>query len=100
LEWGPQIEKLEALEESGVQVKALDDKPNITGLEFYFGAYCDLQSDRQIGMDIGPIPWTSVVRWCRLHGIHDIDDIDTINRYLRAMERAEYSFRERKRGDK
>jgi hypothetical protein len=30
-------------------------------------AWVDLQADRQIGMEVGAIPWTAVAAWCEFH---------------------------------
>ena len=34
------------------------------GLELYFSAFMDLNSSRQMGMGIGPIPWVVVWDYC------------------------------------
>jgi hypothetical protein len=38
-------------------------------------------------MTVGPIPWSSIIKWCQLNDIHDINEIDTFVRYIRALER-------------
>lgn len=99
MEWGDHLEHLLALHETGVKVKALENRPVLLpGLQFYVDGFRELQSDRRVeGFGLGPIPWSSIVNWCRLHGIHDISDIDTTVRYFRAMENAEYTQREKKK---
>lgn len=37
-------------------------------------------------MTVGPIPWSSIVKWGELHGL-DIDDIAVLEHHIRAMER-------------
>jgi len=40
------------------------NKPELkSGLELYWKAFQDLSSDRDIGMGIGPIPWSSIHAW-------------------------------------
>src|SRR5690606_27200047 len=38
------------------------------GLEVFLEAFWDLSTCRQIGMGLGPIPWTSVQEYCRING--------------------------------
>jgi len=71
-------------------VKGRNKPPELLyGLQIYFDAFSDLQSERSVGMALGPIPWYSIVKWCELHGIYDPDNIDTFSRYLRAMEKVQ-----------
>lgn len=83
LEWGKHFDKLP----ERVQQKAptLQD-----GLGFYYTAYYELLSERQSGMEVGQIPWYSIVKWAEFHGLHDRDEIDILIRYIRSLERAEF----------
>jgi len=54
--------------------------------------YTALKYDRPVGMGVGAIPWSSIIKWCEVYHIHDINDIETVIRYFRAMENAEYQF--------
>jgi hypothetical protein len=45
---------------------------------------------------LGPIPFTSIIKWCKLNGINDVDDIDLAYRHFKAMEGAEYQFDNKK----
>ena len=29
----------------------------------------DLSTERPIGMAVGPVPWSAIVRWCEFHGL-------------------------------
>lgn len=71
----------------------------MSGLDVYFGAYNDLQSECQIGMDKGQIPWYSIIRWCRFYDIKHPDTIERFITYIRAMEhtKAEYESKKRAR---
>lgn len=75
--------------------KALENRPLLlSGLDLYFEAYNELSYDRPAGFDgvAGPIPWSSIIKWCELRGISDINDIGTCIRYIRAMEQKEYEI--------
>jgi hypothetical protein len=88
---------LTAVAEKGLVVKALENRPIILpGLDFYFSAYVDLCCDRPAGMGLSPIPWSSIINWCKLHGIHDIDDISTVIRYIRKLEFTDNEIFEKK----
>lgn len=79
----------------------MENRPTLLpGLDFYLNAYRDLQYDRPIGQMLGSIPWSSVIKWCHVHEIYDINDIDSILNHIRALEKAEYDFNEkRKKGN-
>jgi len=81
----------------GKRVKALENRPILLpGLDVYFNAYRDLSYDRPIGMDVGPIPWSSIVKWCQYNNIHDINDIDTCIRYIRKLEQVDHELKDKK----
>lgn len=44
---------------------------------------------------MGPIPWSSIVKFGELHGM-DIDDIQELNHHIRAIEAAEAEFENKK----
>lgn len=67
--------------------QALMDMPDLMlGLDIYVIAYNELQADRPIGMDVGPVPWSAIHRWGDFHGITDPDDLETLVHHIRAME--------------
>ena len=66
------------------------------GLDFYIHGFQDLKADRPVGMGVGQIPWSSIIKWCEVHDIHDINEKDSVIRYFRALEHAEYEFDEKK----
>jgi hypothetical protein len=85
------------IEEGGHTVRALENQPSLLpGLSVYLTAYNELQYDRNIGFSAGPIPWSSVIKWCNLHDIYDITDIDTFLRYIRALENTENEIENKK----
>ena len=40
--------------------------------------YNQLCSEKQVGMALGPIPYSAIANWCHDVGIDDVDDIDDI----------------------
>lgn len=68
----------------------------LPGLEIYWAAYFELQSDRPIGMGLGPIPWSSIVKWAEINGLTDLHDITVLTGFIRAMEAADREFEEKK----
>lgn len=62
------------------------DKPTVkSGLELYWKAFQDLSSDRDIGMGIGPIPWSSIHTWgSRNHIVGD--DFERLVLMIRGLD--------------
>lgn len=82
----------------GITVKALENRPHLQpGLNVYISAYTDLLFDRQFGMSVGPIPWSSIIKWCEIHEIHDINDIDVFISHIRALEKVDNDIEDKKR---
>lgn len=49
------------------------DEPFVYPAEqFYFQAFNDLSTCRQIGMDLGPIPWDTAMEYAQDHGLDAI----------------------------
>lgn|SRR5690606_30045857 len=81
----------------GLPTPALDNRPELLpGLDFYFTAYRELRYDRPVGMAMGPIPWSSIIKWGELHGITDLDDLAVLEHHIRAMENALYEYQDRR----
>ena len=94
MEWGAHIDKLPP------EAKTLDRRPVLLpGLDFYFTAFQELQSERPIGMAAGCIPWSSIINWAAFHGLDDPDEVDTLITYTRAMESTMRQHEERKNND-
>ena len=55
------------------------------GLLFFWKAYQDLTSDRDVGMGVGPIPWLSMSEWGSRHRVRG-DDFERLVYILRAMD--------------
>ena len=57
------------------------------GLELFFGAFLDLDGDRPSGWTVRPIPWVSMLNYCKAYNIADEQREDLL--YLvRAMDKA------------
>ena len=58
------------------QLKFLETEPDVDGgTRFLASAYSELATERRSGMGMGPIPWSSMIDWCRYHGLdRDVSD--------------------------
>ena len=63
-------------------IKPEDQEPEITGLDFYYDAFRELSTTRQLGLDAGPIPFTAIVEYSRLWDISDFEDFSYVIRRL------------------
>jgi hypothetical protein len=62
------------------------NKPTIKiGLDLYWKAFQDLSSDRDIGMGVGPIPWSSIHEWGRRNHIYG-DDFERLVQVIRGLD--------------
>lgn len=67
--------------------KILNKPRLLVGLDFYWRAFWECSTDRDIGMAEGPIPWSSMDRWALRHEIEG-DDFDRMVLILKAMDAA------------
>lgn len=64
----------------------IKNKPEITtGLDLYWKAFQDLSSDRDIGMGVGPIPWSAMHTWASRNHIRG-DDFERFVLVLRGLD--------------
>lgn len=66
-------------------IKPEDQEPDITGFEFYYDAFSELSTARQIGLAVGPIPFTALVDYTKLFEIPDFDEFAYV---IRCLDRA------------
>ena len=79
---------LEEMAAKGFDVPALQTRVTVLPhLSFHWGAFNSLNSDRQSGMSLGQIPWTSIDRYAQRYGIDDPDEFDRFSSLIRAMDR-------------
>lgn len=64
----------------------LDDPAYVAGDEFYLRAFWDLSTERDMGMGLGPIPWSSIVAYGERAGLDDVDLVDAFVRIIREMD--------------
>lgn len=57
----------------------------LPGLELYLNAFWDLNSCRQIGMDVGPIPWTAIQKYAIMLFDSPVE-IEEFHIIIRAMD--------------
>lgn len=57
------------------------------GDEFYIKAFFDLSTERQLGMNVGPIPWSNILAYASYSGL-EADMIDVFIYTIREMDAA------------
>lgn len=62
-------------------------------LLFIWSAYAALRTDRQIGIEHGPIMFSSIDRYADRYGIASVDDFDRFLKLIRAMDATERGFK-------
>jgi hypothetical protein len=67
-------------------------------LLFEWLAFGELKTDRQIGMDLGPIPWSSIDRYASRYGVVG-DDFDRLCSLIRAMDHTFLAYLKEKNGN-
>lgn len=64
------------------------------GLDIYYSAFWELNTDRQVGMGLGPIPYSSIRNYCKDRGLGG-DQSDNMMRLLRKMDSEFIKFQEK-----
>jgi hypothetical protein len=59
--------------------------------QFYFQAFFELDSERINGFDIGPIPWSSIVKYAEYHGF-EYDEREDFLVFIRRMDNVYIDF--------
>lgn len=55
-------------------LKPEDEEPEISGFQFYFDAFQELSTSRQVGMGLGPIPFTAIAEYFRIYELSDFEE--------------------------
>jgi hypothetical protein len=63
----------------------VDPEPHLLDM---WEAFFALSNDRQVGMGLGPIPWSSLDRYAQRFGIDDPDEFDVFAFLIRTMDGA------------
>lgn len=76
--------------------KKIQDAPELRlGLELYFGAFFDLNTCRQIGMGLAPIPWNCIKDYAQAYEF-DESQTDDLFYFIRKMDHEYLKFHNRK----
>lgn len=75
-------------------IKEADRMPIVEGLEFYIEAFNELATCRAVGMDMGPIPFTSIYEYSK---IYDVGDFDEFLYVIRKMDNVVMSSKSKER---
>lgn len=62
-----------------------EEPPKGVGDDFYLDAFRNLSTERQVGMELGEIPWSKVVEYGLYKGL-DSDMIDAFVHIIRSMD--------------
>lgn len=93
LVWGDRTEFLRDLLADGEAPRALLDQPEVPNrLLFAWRAFWELNTERSIGMAIGPIPWRSIGAYAEKFSLADVDSFEVFGGLIRAMDRAYLKF--------
>jgi hypothetical protein len=71
--------------DAGMHVPAIEQRPTTLGLEWIWEAYINLNTCRQIGMSVGPIPWSAVEQYVVSHRLSD-DEAYVLHMSIREMD--------------
>ena len=76
--WGTKAEHFDMLLGMGRDVPSgFLERPEILPVAaFQWRAFCALETERHIGMAVGPIPWSKALEYAIEHGIDDPDEFD------------------------
>lgn len=98
MEQGPVEEKImeQCLREGLPFPDKIANAPNLLqGLELYYHAFNDLSDSRQMGMEMGPIPWKVVHDYCVSYGI-DGDQKEEMHYHIKQLDSAFLDFHKKK----
>lgn len=63
-------------------LKPEDEEPEVGPFEFYLAAFRELGSCRNIGMSMGPIPFTAIVEYSKIFDVGDFEDFHYLIRLM------------------
>jgi hypothetical protein len=58
------------------------EEPNVAHFSFYIDAFAELNSCRNFGMGMGPIPFTAIAEYVRLYKVEDSEEFMYIIRVM------------------
>lgn len=78
--------------------KWIEEKPELLpGLEFYWKAFWELSTCRQVTTAEGPIPWDAMYFWAEKHDIND-EEFDRFVTVLKNVDNDYLKYRQKKTG--
>jgi hypothetical protein len=86
LQWGKEKDALEEMQDAGMEVPALERRQSITGYEWLWDAYWELDTCRQTGMSVGPIPWTAIQQYAEAEMLN-ADETYMLHTVIRSMDK-------------
>jgi hypothetical protein len=81
-------------DESEIPPTLLNEPELLPGLEIYYSAFWDLFSDRQLGMGVGPIPYSAMRAYC-LDWEMDDEQASDLKRLVRKMDHVFLEWQEK-----
>ena len=74
---------------SGLPIPSrIENAPSIwPGLELYYLGFLELNSSRQIGMQLGPIPWLAIEQYAQAKELDD-DQKEAMHYHISEMDRS------------
>jgi hypothetical protein len=86
--WGAKSSYLDALLEQGKPVPGeYLRRPRLhPQYQFYWDAFWELSSDRQVGMAVGRIPFSAIDRYAERYGLAEVDEFDTFREIMRSLD--------------
>ena len=80
--------------------EAIKNAPELLpGLEFYYDTFWELDSCRQQGMSLGPIPWTAIQKFGEVMKL-DEETLDDLHYFIRSLDNKYRLHMESKNGNK
>lgn len=74
LKYGDSAERIRKMAARTKAKVDIPDPPNLSPMqELYLEAFAQLATERQIGMQEGPIPWSKIVQYADRHGFDALD---------------------------
>jgi hypothetical protein len=82
-------------DESAIPDQLLNEPELLQGLDLYYNAFWNLCSDRQLGMSVGPIPYSSIANYCKDWKL-DEEMSDNMKKLVRKMDGTFLEWQEKK----
>lgn len=98
LQYGPSIEKLQALREAGKKIAALDRRPDLpVTLEWVWEAFAEFNASRNWTMGVPqPIQLSEIIAYATLKGLTR-EESDELRGHVRRLDTVFFKFVEEKR---